>query len=470
MANKAERSLMMSSTRFVNVVKEGYDANLRYCFILGAGASFTSGIPLAKHLMEEWRTYLLGYSAKVRQEIAAAVSFDYDQKVAPLFEDDYVPKSDDYFTLYDLRFANMHVQSYAYLQGLMDKAKPSFGYYALALLLEDTHNKLVITTNFDSLAEETLSLTHAMRPLVVGHESLAPFLGSTENRNRATIVKVHRDLLMHPKNSEGEVRGMDASLTTSLRKALTNYTPIVVGYAGADQSLMALLESMSFDSMYWCVMEKDENEVDERVRNLLRNNAGDGHLVHIRGFDEIMYMLLDRFMRETDYKNPDARIREYMDGRITEYKEQRETIKDSLAKIRPSDSLRTATSGSRNPTGTGPTSPSGADSPIFEDDDTVPLHTLEKLYEVDRQTDDNTKDTNAEKANLSYLQGVQAYNEGRYEEALAKFDEAVRLEPGSARYRDSRGVTLHELGRHEEAQEEERVARILDSGDASSKD
>ena len=117
MANKAERSLMMSSTRFVNVVKEGYDANLRYCFILGAGASFTSGIPLAKHLMEEWRTYLLGYSAKVRQEIAAAVGFDYDQKVAPLFEDDYVPKSDDYFTLYDLRFANMHVQSYAYLQG-----------------------------------------------------------------------------------------------------------------------------------------------------------------------------------------------------------------------------------------------------------------------------------------------------------------------------------------------------------------
>jgi tetratricopeptide (TPR) repeat protein len=217
-----------------------------------------------------------------------------------------------------------------------------------------------------------------------------------------------------------------------------------------------------------------------------------------------MYMLLDRFMRETDYKNPDVRIREYMDGRITEYKEQRETIKDSLAKIRPSDSLRTATSGSRNPTGTGPTSPSGAGSPLSEDDDTVPLHTLEKLYEVDRQTDDNTKDTNAEKANLSYLQGVQVYNEGRYEEALAKFDEAVRLEPGVAEYHRSRGVTLHAMGRyeealasvdrsielqpnaadghrlraevlhamgrHEEAQEEERVARKLDSGDASSKD
>lgn len=238
MANKAERSLMMSSTRFVNVVKEGYDANLRYCFILGAGASFTSGIPLAKHLMEEWRTYLLGYSAKVRQEIAAAVGFDYDQKVAPLFEDDYVPKSDDYFTLYDLRFANMHAQSYAYLQGLMDKAKPSFGYYALALLLEDTHNKLVITTNFDSRAEETLSLTHAMRPLVVGHESLAPFLGSTENRNRATIVKVHRDLLMHPKNSEGEVRGMDASLVRFLPEWRA-FACVCVEYSACERSCRA---------------------------------------------------------------------------------------------------------------------------------------------------------------------------------------------------------------------------------------
>ena len=70
----------------------------------------------------------------------------------------------------------------------MDDARPSFGYYALAVLLVDFENKLVVTTNFDSLVEETLSLTHARRLLVVGHESLAPFLGSTENRNRATDV------------------------------------------------------------------------------------------------------------------------------------------------------------------------------------------------------------------------------------------------------------------------------------------
>lgn len=54
MAEKYDRPLMMGATRFANEAREGYDANLRYCFILDADASVESGIPLAKQLMPEW--------------------------------------------------------------------------------------------------------------------------------------------------------------------------------------------------------------------------------------------------------------------------------------------------------------------------------------------------------------------------------------------------------------------------------
>ena len=43
---------------------------------------------------------------------------------------------------------------------------------------------------------------------------------------------------------------------------------------------------------------------------------------------------------------------------------------------------------------------------------------------------------------------------------------AVELEPGNAQYHDSLGITLHELGRYEEAAGEKQKAVDLDLGNA----
>lgn len=49
---------------------------------------------------------------------------------------------------------------------------PSMGYVVLAKI----RNDLVITTNFNDLLADTLRLYCGIKPLVIGHESLARFI------------------------------------------------------------------------------------------------------------------------------------------------------------------------------------------------------------------------------------------------------------------------------------------------------
>ncbi len=169
--------IQMSTRRFVEHVKEDYDAKKRYCFILGSGASYTSGIPTGLQLMPKWREYLMKQPSGYIEECARECGIP-QYKWDRLFQRDYQLQSEDYFTLFDLRYAGIPSKAYYDLQKMMEKAEPSIGYYMLAVLMHNTDNKLVITTNFDSLVEDVLHLYHAKNPLVIGHESLASLLAT----------------------------------------------------------------------------------------------------------------------------------------------------------------------------------------------------------------------------------------------------------------------------------------------------
>lgn len=52
--------MKMMVSRFIDHIYEGYtQADHRYCFILGAGASRSSGIRTGEQLMQEWFHYLM---------------------------------------------------------------------------------------------------------------------------------------------------------------------------------------------------------------------------------------------------------------------------------------------------------------------------------------------------------------------------------------------------------------------------
>ena len=490
------RPLVMRSSRFVSQVTEGYRSGERYCFILGAGASITSGIKGGVALAREWQAYLRAKEAAspgyIRECADEYEDFDYERDVAPLFAEGYEPQSADYFSFYDLRFANMPTQAYAQLQALMEAARPSAGYHCLAVLLTDTENRLVITTNFDSLVEDALSLYNARRPLVLGHESLAPFMRGTENRGRVKIAKVHRDLLLHPKNRKREMAKLDEGWEGPLREALSGRTPIVVGYAGGDDTLMGLLEKMGdIGAVYWCELagstpEETEAKAGERVTEFLRRQS-DGHLVPIGGFDQVMQELLDGFAPVMGHEDADdwlagriARSKVIHDRRFEEYfdavtaPDPKEGKSGAEGRTRPTDGLDdadrrkvslTAKAISASVRGRRALNVDDLESALGHFRDAVRiepfnaryhdwlgtvLHVMERYDEALAESDEAMR---LEPGSARYhdSRGATLHAMGRHEEALAELDEAVRLEPGSAFYHDSRGVTLNELGRHEEA-------------------
>lgn len=107
----------------------------------------------------------------------------------------------------------------------MDYAEPSFGYSVLAQVMATTLHKVAITTNFDNLIADALSIYAREFPLVCGHESLTGFIRPDRLR-RPLIAKIHRDLLLDPLSDPDEIAKLagkwPAALTKIFRSLHTN--------------------------------------------------------------------------------------------------------------------------------------------------------------------------------------------------------------------------------------------------------
>ena len=484
------RDIHMSTERFVEQVKEGYDSNLRYCFILGSGASYTSGIPTGLKLMPEWHKFLMNKGMGYIKECARDCGIS-DDKLEHIFKPDYQFQSDDYFTLFDLRFAGMPVVAYKYLQKLMENAEPSIGYYMLAVLMDNTENKLVITTNFDSLVEDVLYMYHAKHPLVAGHESLAPFIGTVENMGRPVVAKVHRDLNLQPLNREKELKKLAKAWADNLHTAFSKYIPIVIGYAGGDQTLMNLLEKTDLDNIYWCSLNDSESK---RIEKLLHGCPG-GYLVKIKGFDDVMFSLVSKMMEGKSFEKPVERMKNLFQTRIENYNRQQtdmehkfteEEIARSSKKVILSKDLKghdDFSNVSDNGISSSNSKAENAESKLdlldkmASTDDSPALNMAALVrasmkYYIVGDVDQAVKNFDAaiviqpDRSDLYYWKGKIYYSAGRNKEALKEIDEAVRLDPDNADYHCLRGTILQELGRYDEALKEIDSALLLDPDNA----
>ncbi len=281
-----------------------------FCFILGAGASRESEIPTGNELERRWMDCLMGekddlYTKRMDPEATRRLAeqllqegTEENRKLFHEFEEIHsawesakaanspIP-SKYYSDIYRLRFHPDFKRGHRYLEQSMKGKEPSIGYHILAMILSQVERiNLVITTNFDSLLEDTLFLYGEQRSMVAGHESLAPFINL--NRSLPIVAKIHRSLYYEPVNTP------DARLPRAwidlLNDAFNRYIPIVVGYGGGDQSLMAFLtdEHTSFPrGFYWCYVEAEHPGGDIEALVLEKG----GHFVSIQGFDSLMVEL-----------------------------------------------------------------------------------------------------------------------------------------------------------------------------------
>jgi Tfp pilus assembly protein PilF/NAD-dependent SIR2 family protein deacetylase len=290
-----------------------------FCFVLGAGASKPSGIRTGAELA---RIFI--------EEIHQAENFENEpiEKWATSerlgIKNFHLDQADAFYPeLYQRKFGEHPDQGYAFLEKEMEDREPSYGYSVLAWILAQKPHKVVITTNFDNLVADALSIHSTTFPRVVGHDSLAGFVQAA--LRRPLIAKIHGDLGFTPRNTPKEIAQLSQNWKTALQRVLERFTPIVVGYGGNDGSLMATLESLPDgvpESIYWC--HREGPPASPRVMKLLERRKG--RLVIIPGFDELMLKLQDHMRLHWRMPN----LLEEMEGRQRQrekfYKEQRDKI------------------------------------------------------------------------------------------------------------------------------------------------
>ena len=256
----------------------GENSDIRYAFLLGAGASIASGIPSGGDLAKKWM-----------EELEADIDEDtLDKWKKDIGYDANKPVGEYYTRIYPKRFEVNPSEGFEKLQDYMEKAKPSVGYAFLAQFLANTQNRIVITTNFDTMTEDALFGFTKTRPLVLGHELLSSYLKSSAPA-RPTIIKVHRDMMLEPYSKENETEKLAKTWQKALQPILKNHGLVVLGYGGNDDSLMNYLKDIKDRKpIYWCYLPT--YGIPDKAKALL---TGDDFIVPIKGFDEFMLLLND---------------------------------------------------------------------------------------------------------------------------------------------------------------------------------
>ncbi|MDE6202675.1 MAG: tetratricopeptide repeat protein [Lachnospiraceae bacterium] len=393
----------ISPKAFAHLFGEAEKCSRRFCFILGSGASRQAGIMTGVDMARQWSDQLKDkYEEKELKALMKKLKIDSIE-----------PNSKNYFGIYDLRFYPDYQTGYAYFEKELEKGTPSLGHHVLAKILAGKKHNLAITTNFDSLIEDALFIYTNEHPLVVGHESLAQFINL--NIERPVVAKIHRGLYYHPFNRQKEINALAEEWKNTLKNALMVYTPIVIGYAGGDKSLMKFLcdDNAKMNGMYWCYWNKEEPS--QEIVDLVKSK--DGCLVPIESFDQIMFLL----SRKLGIENPEKEMLEVTQRRIENYNQQYDEFEERIKEASKEESSSNGIIG-------------------------------ETLNAIDSLNEQLLKDTEKEQSPEAFYQKGNVYRRlEKYEEAINAYTKAIELNPEYSAAYNSCGLTYNKLGRYAEA-------------------
>lgn len=440
---------IISVNQLVKAVREGRSNSERFCFIIGSGASVSSGIPTGAGLEAQWMKEMeespgldeIGEVAKTLEE-HLEYKFEEIREAWEETKKSGTPlPSDYYFDLYKLRFFPNHRNGYHYLEKIMANRNPGFGYHPLALMLTDgSGSNLVITTNFDSLIEDALFFYTDDKPLVINHELLAEYAGDP-NIKRPVIAKVHRGIFFDPLNQPEETNGLKGIWRDVLASVFQSYTPIVIGYGGGDNSLMNFLEDSELkmkNGIYWCYFEK-YGLPSEKIQRLIKDK--NGYLVRTAGFDATMLAFGNALFPD---KIGVHEAEEYLNRRTSE---QIANYEKEYKRLTEQEHLNTE---------------KNAAGPINESENEFKQE-IEKIMERMATTEKERKERNRMTAWDYNREGERCYSLKQYKEAVENYTQAIQLQSNTALFYNNRGCAYGGLGEYDKAISDYNKAIELDS-------
>lgn len=436
MDKQFENYRLISVNQLVRAIREGQNNSERFCFIIGAGASVSSEIPTGITLESDWMKQMeenpgLAEIRETAKKLKKDHILEHDfEEIEKAWEEKKNSGTDlpseFYFDIYKLRFFPNHRNGYHYLEKIMANKNPGFGYHPLALMLADgTGNNLVITTNFDSLIEDALFLYTDSKPLVINHELLADYAGDS-NIKRPIIAKIHRGIFFDPLNQPEETNELKGKWHDVLVSIFQNYTPIVIGYGGGDNSLMNLLEEDSVrmkNGMYWCYVEK-YGLPGEKIQNLVQEKKG--YLVRTAGFDATMLAIGNALFPD---KIGVHETEEYLNNRTSK---QIENYEKEYKKL--TENEKECEDGKED---------SQSENEFKEEIEKITKRETDSVSEREKRNQLTAWDYNR--------QGYQYYKAEQYKEAIESFTNAIKKQGSVAQFYFNRGAVFNKLDDYEQA-------------------
>lgn len=321
-----------SEQNFENLIRDMKECD--FTFLLGGGASLSSGVTSPGALAKEWFRILWKYmndtnppaddsenawvptflenednwneyvnsETNIKHVAEALRKRDYDDwfRLAS-FVIDGIPSS--YFSIATM-LEDIHPTGKRKIleatAKIADDANPSFGYKLMARLMatprpvreyRQIKHDAVITTNFDEMLRQGFfnlrnedpnmrtSLTNPHCITIsdndVQLDAIADYL---EKRDRPLIYHIHNSQDFNPRNTVRDVSYYTPKMNEALRRLIEGRCLLVMGYSGSDEGLMTVLkeavEKRWCKRIYWLCYRKQipDNRPFKRLRKVLGNN------------------------------------------------------------------------------------------------------------------------------------------------------------------------------------------------------
>ena len=275
---------------FLRTLKENVDTD--HVFLLGAGASISSGIQPAADCIWEWKKNIfITKNPSLSQQYSEYRSETVQRSLQRWLDNEGAyPKegAPDEYSFYALKSYPIDDTRRKYFENICRNREPNLGYKLLCLLAKYRMVKSVFTTNFDGLVEKAAHQT-GLTPIAVSLDS-ADRIHRASGSNELLTISLHGDFKYGPlKNTNKELDSQHDTFINALEQHLYDKHLIIIGYSGRDKSLMDALKKAyskpGAGMLFWCGFGYNMNKDVEDLLSHISNNSRKGFYIPTEGFD-----------------------------------------------------------------------------------------------------------------------------------------------------------------------------------------
>lgn len=267
-------------------------------FLLGAGASKSSGIPLADEVAEVAARWGYCWEKGYVPNDPRAMRSDWHDwlKTKSWYESDNTVAENYAAVLKNCLNPRTYRREF-FRTTLSNHGRISDGYRAFVRLLHQRSVRTVLTTNFDDLIEQAKTAERVPHHLEV-IRTRADLVKFSTNPADPQLVYLHGSVDHYSEQAlETELEKIDEELAERITPLLRDHPLVVCGYRGAEKSIMKDLFGRAVNSgfkhgVFWCVMKGTQAQIHPHVSELAQQVGDNFFLVEIENFDRLTHGVL----------------------------------------------------------------------------------------------------------------------------------------------------------------------------------